>query len=260
MKEVATIAQAFFDVAAAVTGIAKVEFITQFSIDELKHLARTPLLLISPHMMYLTYGRRQQRGTQLMLNTFLISHNRRGERAEHASLEIMWVLDDLDAVVVDNDFDLAIHPFDIYRREAVEVEKGLSVIRTIYATVIYGELAKSKFTYLDSSNVFQTIEFYFISTSFQTEEIKDNNDYDWVLDGSLKTYSRTPKKRYELRLTLIPTALREQLLAMKTTGGEISFYRDKDANATMACFWVNDFNFYEERAGRWTGSIILHET
>ena len=259
MREVATIAQAFFDVAETVAGIAKVEFITQFSLDELKQVARTPLLLISPHMIYSTYGRHRHRGTQLMLNTFLVSHNRRGERADSAALEIMGVIDDLDAAVVNNDFDLTIQPFDIYRREGVGVEKGLSVVRTIYSTVIYGKTAESKFTYLDNSNILQTIEFDMVSTSFQTEEIRDTNDYDWVLDGSLKAYSRTPKKKYELRFTLIPVSQKEQFLSMKTVGSEITFYRDKNADATMTCFWSNNFNFFEERNGRWTGSMILHE-
>ena len=167
MREVATIAQAFFDVAETVTGIAKVEFITEFSLDELKQIARTPLLLISPHMMYLAYGRHRQRGTQLLLNTFLVSNNRRGERADSAALEIMAVLDALDAAVVNNNLGLAIQPFDIYQRKAVEVEKGLSVVRTIYSTVIYDDLATSKFTYLSSTNVLQTIEFNLVSTSFQ---------------------------------------------------------------------------------------------
>jgi hypothetical protein len=260
MREVTTIAQAFFDVAETVSGIAKVEFITQFSLDELKQIARTPLLLISPHMMYLAYGRHRVRGTQLLLNTFLVSHNRRGERANSAALEIMAALDALDAVVVNNDLSLAIQPFDIYQRKAVEVEKGLSVVRTIYSTVIYGDLAGSKFTYMDSSNVLQTVEFTFVSTSFQTEDIRDTNDYDWVLDGTLRLYRRSPKKKYELRFTLIPEALKTQLLAMKQVGGEISFYRDKAEEATMTCFWSNDFNFYEERPGCWTGSITIHES
>ena len=257
MREVATIAQAFFDVAETVAGIAKVEFITEFSLDELKQMARTPLLLISPHMMYLAYGRHRQRGTQLLLNTFLVSHNRRGERADSAALEIMAVLDALDAAVVNNDLGLAIQPFDIYQRKAVEVEKGLSVVRTIYSTVIYDELATSKFTYLSSTNILQDIEFNLVSTSFQIEEIRDTNDYDWALDGTFKGYTRTPKKKYELRFTLIPEALKTQLLAMKQVGGEITFYRDKDADATMTCFWSNDFNFYEERPGHWTGQYDL---
>ena len=122
MREVATIAQAFFDVAETVTGIAKVEFITGFTMNDLKQLARTPLLLISPHMMYLAYGRHRQRGTQLLLNTFLVSHNRRGERADSAALEIMALLDALDAAVVNNDLGLAIQPFDIYQRKAVDAD------------------------------------------------------------------------------------------------------------------------------------------
>jgi hypothetical protein len=260
MREVATIAQAFFDQAETVAGIAKVEFVTAFTVGDLKQVRRTPLLLISPHMMYLAYGRHRQRGTQLLLNTFMVSRQQRLERDSAAALEFIGVLDALDAVIVNKDFGLAVQPFDIYRREAVEVEKGLSVVRTIYSTVIYGELAESKFTYLDSSNVLQTVEFSFISTSFQTEEIRDTNDYDWVLDGTLKSYSRVPKKKYEIRFTLIPVALKDQFMAMQQANSKITFYRGKDADATMTCFWSNNFNFYEERPGHWTGSIVLHES
>jgi len=260
MREVATIAQAFFDLSATVAGIAKVEFITGFSLDELKHLARTPLLLISPHTMYPTYGRHRQRGTQLLLNTLLVSHNRRGERADSVAIALMVTLDALDAAVVNNDLGLAIQPFDIYQRKAVEVEKGLSVVRTIYSTVIYDDLAESKFTYLSSTNILQTVEFGLVSTSFQVEEIRDTNDYDWALDGTFKGYVRASKKKYELRFIMIPEALKTQLLAMKQVGGEITFYRDKAEEATMTCFWSNDFNFYEERPRCWTGSITIHES
>jgi hypothetical protein len=54
--------------------------------------------------------------------------------------------------------------------------------------------------------------------------------------------------------------LKDQLLAMKQAGTEITFYRDKTQAATMTCFWSNDFNFYEERNGRWTGSMTLDES
>ena len=106
----------------------------------------------------------------------------------------------------------------------------------------------------------QTIEFPFISTSFQNEEIRDTNDYDWTLDGTYKSYIRAPKKKYDLRFTLISATLKDQFLAMKQAGTEITFYRDKTQAATMTCFWSNDFNFFEERHGRWTGSITLHES
>lgn len=259
MRETATIAQAFFDAAEAVTSIAKVEFITAFTLEDLRQIRRTPLLLISPYMMYLAYGRHRQRGTQLMLNTFLISRQQRLERDEAAAIELMEVLDALDAAVVNNAFDLDIQPFDIYRREARGVDKGMSVVRTIYSTVIYSDLAYSKFTYLDENNVLQEVEFTMVSTAFQTEEIRDTNDYDWTLDGGIKSYVRTPKKRYELRFTLIPKALKDQLYSMKQLGGEITYYRDKNADATMICLWSNDFNLLEERNGYWTGKIILHE-
>ena len=260
MRNVETIAQAFFDAADAVTSIAKVEFFTEFTLEDLKRVTRTPLLLISPHMMYLAYARHRQRGTQLLVNTFLISRQQRLERNEAAALELMGVLDDLDAVVVSKDFDLHIQPFDIYQRKTVKVEKGISVVRTIYSTVIYSDLATSKFTYLDSHGVLQTVEFQFVSTSFQNEEIRDTNDYDWALDGSYKSYLRAPKKKYDLKFTLIATALKDQLLSMKQAGAEITFYRDKTQAATMTCFWSNDFNFFEERNSRWTGSITLHES
>lgn len=260
MREVATIAQAFKGAVETVTGIAKVEFFTNFSMDDLRQVRRTPLLLISPHMMFHSYGRHRQRGTQLLMNTFLISRQQRLERDEAAALELMVVLDGLDAAVVSRDFDLDIQPFDIYQRKTVEVEKGISVVKTVYSTVIYKVLAESKFIYLDSNNTLQEIEFPLVSTSFQNEDIRDTNDYDWALDGTFKSYSRTPKKRYELRFTLIAAALKDQLLAMKQVGGEIIFYRDKNADATMTCLWSNDFNFFEERQGRWTGSVILYES
>jgi hypothetical protein len=260
MRNVETISQAFFDAAAGVSSIAKVEFFTSFTLEDLKHITRTPLLLISPHAMYLAYARHRQRGTQLLVNTFLVSRQQRLERGQAAALGLMGVLDDLDAVVVNKDFDLHIQPFDIYQRKTVMVEKGTSIIRTIYSTVIYSDLALSKFTYLDSQSQLQTVEFTFVSTSFQNEEIRDTNDYDWTLDGTYKSYVRMPKKKYDLRFTLISTALKDQLLAMKQAGTEITFYRDKNQAATMTCLWSNDFNFFEERSGRWTGSITLHET
>ncbi len=247
MRNVATIAQAFYTAAAAVTGIAKVEFITQFSLDELKQVARTPLLLINPHMMYLAYGRHRQRGTQLLLNAYLVGHNRRGERNQSSALELIGILDGLDTAVNRQTFGLAIQPLEVYRREAVQVAKGLSVVRTIYATVIYTELAVSKFVYLDGNSIAQTIEFNFVSTSFQTEEMADTNDYDRALNGALRSYSRVAKRKYEIRFTLIPASLKNSLLALKTVGSPITYYRDKTAGATMTCYWVNDFNFYEER-------------
>lgn len=260
MRNVATIAQAFFTAAETVSGIARVEFFTEYSVDDLKLVKRTPLLLISPHAMYLANGRHRQRGSQLLVNTFMVSRQQRLERDSAAALELMGVLDALDAAVVNNNLNLAIQPFDIYQRKAVEVEKGLSVVRTIYYTVIYDDLATSKFVYLDENNQSQEVEFVLVSTSFQEEMVRDTNDYDWLLDGTLKSYGRTAKKKYDLRFTLIPAALKNQLWSMKQTGGEITFYRDKDAEATMSCFWTNDFNLYEERAGFWTGSIILHES
>ena len=93
-----------------------------------------------------------------------------------------------------NNLNLNIQPFDIYQRKAVAVEKGISVVRTIYSTVIYSDLATSKFTYLDGLGQLQTIEFPFISTSFQNEEIRDTNDYDWTLDGTYKSLYPGPQE------------------------------------------------------------------
>jgi hypothetical protein len=190
----------------------------------------------------------------------LLSRDQRGEREWNAALDIMEILDDLDAAVVDNALGLDIQPFDIYRRDSVEVEKGWSVVRTIYSTVIYDDLATSKFVYTGSSGATQTVEFPMISTSFQTEKNQDNNDYARVLDGSIRVYNRSAKHQYDLRFTLISTALKEQLQALKAARTEITYYRDKDAEATMSCFWVNEFDFYEEKPGRWTGSIKLYES
>jgi hypothetical protein len=260
MREVATIAQEFLNQAATVTGIAKVQFVTHFDLDDLKLVTRTPLLLINPHLMYLTYARHRQRGTQLMFNAILMDRNQRGERDSTVALGLMEILDSLDAVIVNNSLGLDIQPFDIYRRETVEVAKGWSVIRTIYSTVIYGDLATSKFMYYDSNENAQIVEFPLISTSFQMEKDADNNDYARVLDGSLRVYNQSAKRRFELRFTLIASALKEQFRALKEAKTEITFYRDKDGEATMTCFWVNDFDFFEDRPGRWTGSIVLYES
>jgi hypothetical protein len=260
MREVATIAQAFFNAAETVSSIAKVEFITAFTLEDLQQVRRTPLLLVSPHALFLAYGRHRQRGTQLLLNTYLVSRQQRLERNSAAALELTMVLDALDTAMVHNNLNLAIQPLDIHQRKAVTVEKGLSVVRTIYSTVIYDDLVASKFTYVNGKNVSQEFEFRLLPTSLQKEEIKDNNDYDRVLDGTLKSFSRTAKKKYELRFTLVPMALKDQFWSMKQEGGEITFYRDRDAEATMTCFWTNDFNFYEERAGFWTGSMTLQES
>jgi hypothetical protein len=243
-----------------VAEIAKVQFVTHFSQDDLQRVTRTPLLLISPHLMYLSYGRHRQRGTQLLINAVLLHRNQRSERDAAGTLELMGILDALDTLVVSNDFNLDIQPFDIYRREAVMAAENWSVIRTIYQTVIYRELATSKLEYYSESGVLQTVEFPLISTSFQTEKVIDGNDYARVLDGTLKSYNQTAKQKYELRFTLISAALKEQFRSMKEAKTELNYYRDKDGEATMQCFWVNDFDFYEERHGRWTGSIVLSET
>jgi hypothetical protein len=260
MREVVTIAQAFKDAAETLSVIAKVEFFTNFTMADLDMVKRTPLLLISPHMMYLANGRDRQYGTQLLLNTFLISRQQRLERDEIAALEYIGVLDALDAAVVNNNFDLDIQPFDIYQRKAIEVKKGISVIRTIYSTVIYGNLASSKFVYVDETNISVTFEFTLAASSHQIEHIKDTNDYDRTLNGTFKSYSRAPKRRYEITWTLIPLALKEQLRVLKSMGKELTFFRDKDGDATMTCLWTNDFNFFEERPGFWSGSIILQES
>jgi hypothetical protein len=260
MRDVSTIAQAFFTAADAVSAIAEVKFFTEFSLEDLERIARTPLLLISPLMMYPAYPRHRQRGTLLMMNTFLISRQQRLERNSTAALAFIDALDALDAAIVNNNLNLNIQPFEIYQRKAVEVKQRISVVRTIYSTVIYSELATSKFTYVNSLGQTVTVEFPFVSTFFQTEGIRDTNDYDYALDGTYKSYSRSPKKKYDLRFTLIATTLKDSLLTMKQAGAEITFYRNKTGSATMTCLWSNDFNFYEEHLGRWTGSITLHES
>jgi hypothetical protein len=260
MRKIATIAQAFFKQTETVSGLAKVEFITHFSKDDLRQVTRTPLLLISPHMMNLAYGRHRQRGTQLLIKTLVLSRNQRGAREWNAALDIMKLLDDIDSVIVNNDLGLAIQPFDIYRRETVEVEKGLSVVGSIYSTVIYGSLAGSMFQYLDGTGMIQAIEFEMVPTAFQTEEVLDANDYDRSLDGSMRVYNREAKRRYELRMTSISTALMAQLRAMKEAKTMITYYRDKDTDPTMTCFWTNEFNFFEESPGHWTGSVVLQES
>lgn len=260
MREVSLIAQEFYNQVLGAPQIAKVQFVTHYTEKDLERVTRTPLLLINPHLMYESYPRHRQRGTQLFIATALITRDQRGERDWSAALDIMETLDALDAKIVNSTLGLEIQPFVIYQRQSIGVEKGWSVVRTVYATVIYNDLAASKFVYHDCTGVLQAVEFPLISTSFQTEKVTDNNDYGRVLDGSLRVYNRSPKRRYDLRFTLINTALKEQLRTLKEARTEITFYRSKDAAPTMACYWVNDFDFFEEQPGRWTGTIVLAES
>jgi hypothetical protein len=259
MRNVETIAQAFYEKASTVSEIAKVELTTNFTADDLQRVRRTPLLLISPHTMFLTYGRHRQRGNQLLFDTLLISRQQRLERDEQAALEYIGVLDALDSAIINQNFDLAIQPFDVYHRKIEVVEKGISVVRTIYYTVVYDELAYCRFTYLDDEENEIAIDFNLISTSFQEEKIIDNNDYARTINGDMRAYAQPAKSKYSLRFTLISAALKDQLLDMKNDGTEITFYRDKYTSATMTCLWTNDFDFFEERPGFWTGSMVLNE-
>jgi hypothetical protein len=259
MRETAHIVQAFFQAAAQVPGLAKVEFITHFDPEVWRQANRLPLLLISPHLMYLSHTRHRQVGNQLLLNTLLLSGSRRGDRQYHAALETMELLDAIDRAVLHQTWGLLIQPVELYHRRTRPMAQGLSMIQTIYYTVVYRELAASRFSYYDANNMLQSVEFYHIPTLGQSETIADLNDYERMLDGSLRSYIRPPKKMVELRLVLISTQLKDQLLSMKNLNTEIHYYRDTQTDLSMRCLWVNDFDFTEEKPGYWTGRIILQE-
>lgn len=258
MKDMVPLAQAILERARSLPQIAQADFITEFAVTELMQVSRTPLLLISPHLVTLTSARLRS-AKQVVVNTFMVSRNRRGERAEEATLEIMTALDALDGAILDQDFDLQIQPLDLYRRRPVSVERGWSVVQTSYSTVLPNRLAESKFTFVDLQGAKQTIGFNFVATDLQAEDLVDGNDYGRTVDGSLRSYHRGLKKQFDIRFTLVSTPLKEQLGMMKQTGGEITFFRDRQAEPTMVCVWTNDFNFVEERPGYWTGSLVLRE-
>ncbi len=259
MRETALIAQAFYQAAAQVPGLAKVEFITHFDPEVWRQANRLPLLLISPHLMYLSHTRHRQVGNQLLLNTLLLSGSRRGDRQYQAALEVMELLDAIDRAVLHQTWGLLIQPVELYHRRTRPMAQGMALIQTIYYTVVYRELATSRFTYFDADNILHKLEFYHIPTLGQSETIADVNDYGRTLDGTLKSYVRPQKKMVELRLVLITEQLKDQLLLLKKMNTEIHYYRDKQTDLTMKCLWVNDFDFTEEKPGYWTGRIILQE-
>ena len=263
MRETARIAQVFFDTVKDAPGLAKTEFITSYTLRDLQHLDRLPLLLVSPYMMKQSYGRQRRQGSQLWLNTFLVTRNRRGERDRGAALGIMELLDILDGLVLNKDLGLNIQPLVMYQREAVDidgsVDQGLSVVRTVYATVVYEDLDFSKFTYRDGIGEIQTVEFTLAAALSETVTIQDTNDYGRALDGTMRTYARKPKKRCELQFILVPESLKVQLSAMKAAQNQITYHRHRDGEVTMTGYWTDDFDFFEERPGYWTGSIHLQE-
>lgn len=258
MRQVAQIAQAFYKAVAAGPTLKKVEFIMDFSPEDLKQTGRTPLFLISPHRVYTSASRYRQEGSRLLFDTYLFVNNRRGDRNYNAALEVLTILDDIDARVLHQTFDLAIQPLNIYYRSPGQIENNLSLVRTVYDTLIYDNLSLSKFEYQDN-NILQIIEFNYVPTFYQLELKRDHNDYDRALDGTLRSYSRRTKLKYEIRFILISSFLKDQLLAMKNADTEISYYRDKTGDKTMTCLWVNDFDFTEEKPGYWTGRMVLQE-
>lgn len=264
MRQTAQIAQAFYERVAQVPEIARVEFVTSFSPEDIRKPARTPLLLISAHLMSLSSARyRVRSGNQLLLNTFLVARDRRGERDAAAALDLLKILDALDAAVVDQAMGPAMQPLEVYRRESLPLDKSvdssLSVVRTIYSTVVYPALARSRLVYRDQAGQEQSLEFDLVATNGQTEISRDQNDYERTLAGTLRYYQRFPKRRVELPLVLIPTGLKEQLEEMNGASTELVYYRDREAGPTMTCLWTNGVNFFEERPGYWTGSMVLEE-
>ena len=259
MRETATIAQAFYQAAAAVPGLAKVEFITALTGPALAQPARTPLLLISPYALAAGSPRGRQGGRQMLLTTWLLTANRRGERDYATTLELLELLAAIDRAVVQKTWDLPIQPFRVQQRQVKTMDQNLGLIQTTYSTIIYDTLAVSRLVFYDANNIRQTVEFTHTPALLQSELIQDHHAYSRTLDGTLRSYRRAAKKRYDLRLVLIPTALKEQLLNLKNFHTSIDYYRDRDGALTMTCFWTNDFDFTEETPGYWTGRIVLEE-
>lgn len=264
MEQTAQIAAALYERVAGIPGIAQVEFSSHFARDDLQRLSRTPLLLLSPPMVQAAAGRqRLDGGRQVLLDTYLIDRRRRRAGDSPGFLDVLQILDALDAALVNETLGLALEPITVQRREPLSVAQSgdsfLSVVRTVYRTVIFSRLAQSRFVYTDRNGREAAIDFELVAGLGQMEGIRDDNDYARSLSGELRYYRRQGKKQARVEFHLIPTVLKDKLLDMKQTGASIVYYRDREAGPTMTCGWVNDFDFFEERPGFWSGSVILQE-
>lgn len=264
MEQTAQIAAAVYERLSQIPEIAQVEFCSHCSGGDLQRLTRTPLLLISPYLMQLPSARqRLTSGKQLLLDTCLISRNRRGAGDAPGALELLNILDRMDAALVNQTLGLAMQPIAVWRREPLartgNGEPSLVVVRTIYSAIIFDRLAQSRFVYTDPGGREEVIDFELAASSGQVEQIQDNNDYARSLAGELRSYHRPAKKQAKVEFILIPTGLKDRLRDMKQAGTAIVYYRDKDAGPTMTCCWVNNFDFVEERPGFWTGAVLLQE-
>gem|GEM_PF-6386766 len=259
MRETAPIVQAFFQAAAGVPGLAKVEVITEVSGQVLAQTARTPVLWISPYALSAGPSRPQQGGRQLLLTTWLLTTNRRGERDFGTALQLLDLLDAIDRAVMQKTWELPMQPFRVQQRHVKQLEQNIGLVQTIYYTVVYDESVVSRFIYYDEFNTRQSLEFEHTPVLLQSEIVQDNNEYGRTLDGTLKSYIRSVKRRYDLKLILIPQYLKDRLYELKKLNTMIDCYRDRAGALTMTCFWTNDFDFTEETPGYWTGRIVLEE-
>jgi len=264
MEQTAQIAAAVYERASQIPEIAQVEFCSQVFRGDLQRLSRTPLLLISPYMVQLPSARqRLHSGKQLLLDTYLISRNRRGAGDAPGTIELLNILDMLDAALINQTLGLAIQPLTVWRREPLALtgsgEPSLAVVRTIYRAVILDRLIRSRFVYTGWRGWEEAIDFELAAGSCQVEKIQDRSDYARSLGGELRYYRRLAKKQARLEFLLIPTTLKDRLLEMKQAGTAIVYYRDREAGPAMTCCWVNDFDFVEEVPGFWTGAVLLDE-
>ncbi|MGQ9919852.1 MAG: hypothetical protein ACUVRZ_00825 [Desulfobacca sp.] len=262
MEQIAQIAAAMYERVSQVPEIAQVEFCHHVATNDLQRLTRTPLLLISPHLME-SVRLRLSSDKHLLLDTYLISRNRRGAGDAPGVLELLKILDNLDAALVNQTLGLAIQPITVWRREPLALtgggETSVAVVRTIYRAVLCNRLAQSRFIYTDSSGRQETIDFELVAGSGQGERLEDNNDYARSLAGTLRSYRRPAKRQAKVQFILIPTALKDRLRQMKEAATEIVYFREKEAGVAITCGWVNDFDFVEERPGFWSGVVLLQE-
>jgi hypothetical protein len=91
------------------------------------------------------------------------------------------------------------------------------------------------------------------------ELAQDETDRERAVDGTLRSYLRGLKQRWELRFQFISTVQKEALAAIKQAQADIDFFRDGTGVKTFTGVWTNDLDFREVAPGLWSGSMMLEE-
>jgi hypothetical protein len=91
------------------------------------------------------------------------------------------------------------------------------------------------------------------------ELAQDETDRERTVDGTLRSYLRGLKQRWNLRFQFISTVQKDVLVTIKQAQADIDFFRDGTGGKTFTGVWTNDLDFREVAPGLWSGSMMLEE-